>query len=177
MTMVFNTTETASYQVVGKPTVGGIATYQVNYNTTYQGQPLIGTAYFAMNGTIIQVVTNGQTLSGYMAFTALAAFIPFFIEATFAGYQTLYTGSSFVSVQNHTTVQLGPSSVSVTNYKANNLPFSISNCGYTSTVTKFSLQIGQVNGVNYALLTFADFEGTSQGTSYAFTLQITSVSK
>lgn len=159
------------------PTMNGVVQYEVNYNSTFEGQNLVGTAYFDLNGTITQAVSGGVTMTGYQAYIALAAFTPFLIEASFADAIYLYTSSSFVHVINQTTVQLGPSSVSVTNYGAVNLPFSISECGYSSTVTKFSLQVGHISGVNYNLLTFADFEGTSQGTSSAFTLQVTSVAK
>ena len=177
MTILFNTTDYASYQVVGTPTINGVVQYEVNYNSTISGQNMVGTAYFDLNGTITQAVTEGTTMTGYQAYVALAAFTPFLIEASFADSIYLYTASTYVHVINQTTVQLGPSSVSVTNYAAPNLPFTISECGYTSTVNKLSLQIGHISGVNYNLLTFADFEGTSQGSSYAFTLQVTSVAK
>lgn len=177
MTVIFNSSYYSSYQVVGTPTVNGVVEYEVNYNSTYGGENLVGTAYFDPNGTITQAVISGTTMTGYQSYVALAAFTPFLIEASFAGTLYLYTESSFVHVLNQTTVQLGPSSVSVTNYGATNLPFTISECGYTSTVNKFSLQVGHISGVNYDLLTYADFEGTSQGTSYAFVLQITSVSR
>lgn len=177
MTVVFNSSYYSSYQVIGTPTINGVVQYEVNYNSTYGGEQLTGTAYFDPNGTITQAVTAGTTMTGFQAYIALAAFTPFLIEAAFADVIYLYTASSFVHVINQTTVQLGPSSVSATNYGANNLPFTISECGYTSTVDKFSLQVGHISGVNYNLLTYADFEGTSQGTSYTFTLQVTSVSK
>ena len=177
MSVIFNSSYTSSYQVVGKPTVNGVVQYEVNYNSTLEGQQLTGTAYFDPNGTITQAVSSGTTMTGYEAYIAYSAFTPFLIEASFANSAYLYTASSFVHVINQTTIQLGPSSVSVTNYGATNLPFTISECGYTSTVNKFSLQIGHITGVSFNLLTFLDFEGTSQGTSSAFILQVTSVSK
>lgn len=177
MSVIFNSSYTASYQVVGKPTLSGVIEYEVNYNSTLGGQKLTGTAYFLPNGTITQAVSSGTTMTGYESYLAYSAFTPFLIEASFASTAYFYTASSFVHVINETTIQLGPSSVSVTNYGATNLPFTVSQCGYTSTVNKLTLQIGHISGVSYNLLTFADFEGSSQGTSYAFVIQVTSVSK
>ena len=84
MTILFNTTDYASYQVVGTPTNNGVVQYEVKYNSTISGQNMVGTAYFDLNGTITQAVTEGTTMTGYQEYVALAAFTQFLIEASFA---------------------------------------------------------------------------------------------
>jgi hypothetical protein len=67
--------------------------------------------------------------------------------------------------------------MSVTTYKANSLPMTINECGNSVTLNDFFLQFGTVPGTSITLITHMYFNGSMQGTSADFTLQVLSITK
>jgi hypothetical protein len=103
---------------------------------------------------------------------------PFAREVT-GGAEIGFSTSSTKHFQqiNTTTAHFGPATMSVTNYKANNTPETISECGFSVTITAASLQIGAVPSTNVKILTSEHFEATISGTATDTTLKLISLTQ
>ena len=169
---------TGSYQVVSAITSGGVTTYKVDINYVTNGNMTeSGTAWLQSNGNVIAVNAFGQNLTGSQGSSLLVAVMaPFLAEANFDNQAFLYMGSYFHSAGT-SSVTLGPTTMQVTNYAANNLPETYTECGYTGTLNTFTAQIGTVPGTSLTLVTLVSFSGTENGNQGSFTLRVVSITK
>ena len=173
----------SEYKVLSASLTG----FKVNVTQTENSVTYHYTMFVLKNGTASWVYFSG-THSNYTTpsiaesfyFSAMSTFL---IESIFSAPSALsqFTSSSFVHSSGSGTVMIGPSTVSYTNYTANVLPFTIDNCGSTSTLQQFALQTGVVQGTTGTLVTSMTISGsvTMNGSTqnYDFTLQMTSVAK
>ncbi|MDG6909424.1 MAG: hypothetical protein JRN08_03555 [Nitrososphaerota archaeon] len=168
----------ASYRVIYADTSAGMTTYKVEIDYySSNGAPENGTAWVQSNGNVTAVDFNGYNETGSMASSILVGLMtPFTVESSYVGYIEVYTGTYFHS-SGTSTVTVGPTTMTVTNYQANNLPETYTECGYTGTLNSFSMSYGTVPGTSISLVTYLNFSGTSNGDSGDFTLRVVSVTK
>jgi hypothetical protein len=143
------------------------------------------------DGTVIAVESAGQNLTGSQA-SQLASTLTFPIA--FTAYRAsillpLYQASGAIHVVNQTNIVIGATTVAVTNYGANSLPFTAGVCsnGFTQSITKFVFQTGQVSGTSFIIVPFLSITGSEtlygnqggSGSTFNFTeyVQITSITK
>ena len=174
---------TASYQVLYVSST----TYKVNITYVLPSKAEMTTVWLLKDGTVIGLEIKGydfndsasQTFQNYFGLWRTALGLNQQIET--------YTSSSFLKSTGTSTVTLGPSTFTVTNYTATSLPETIPGCnGESLTVTTAgSFSVGTpIGGSSYPLV--IDFEiagsevtvgisGTPSTTTFSFTCQITSV--
>jgi hypothetical protein len=71
-------------------------------------------------------------------------------------------------------VTIGTNPVTVTNYVANALPETIQRCnGETTVVAAYNLSEGTPSGSTYELPTYVHMSGSTNGTPFSFTFQVT----
>ena len=140
------------------------------------------TAWLQSDGTVTAVGISGYNLTGSQAGAVFAGFMaPFSAELTSANQLETYTSSASFHVINQTSVTLGPTTVSVTNYGANQLPTTIETCDGKFTLTGYSYQTGTVPGSDTKLVTRQSFQGTSitsaGTTTFDSTIRVLSITK
>ena len=184
--------QTASYHVIYHPTAGS-TTYKVaiTERNNASSPTMSGTIWMKTDGTIIAVESGGQNLTGSQA-SQLESTLTFPIG--FTAYRAsillpLYQGSGAIHVINQSSIVVGGTTVAVTNYGANYLPFTAGVCtnGFTQFITSFVFQTGQVSGASFVITPFLSIMGTetlygNQGNSGStFNIheyvQITSITK
>jgi hypothetical protein len=102
---------------------------------------------------------------------------PFLVETTSMAQLQLYTSSQF-TITGTPIKNFGPTlNMQVTDYSATTLPLNINSCGFTETITAFSLEVGTVPGTSLELITQMHLVATMQSTSTDFTIQVTSITK
>jgi len=174
--LAVNNTAPGNYSYTAQQqTINGTSMWVVQATSTgFAGESQAGNAtlYVLTNGTIVEAVINGQTMSGFEAFAGLAYIIPFFLVSSYdTAFASIYT-SQYVSVVNMTTIPLG-GGIQVTNYAPKSLPFTYTDCGQSYTLNQFDIQIGMIHG--YTLLTYFLYSGTSNGTPNTVSFKITSL--
>jgi hypothetical protein len=141
------------------------------------------------NGTF-WVRTDGSVISGQaslMGFTENSSqsiklysgmMTPFVTELTYGAQVGFYTSSQyFKSTGSGGTQSFGPTTMSLTNYGANSLPETVSECGTSMTLNAFSLQLGAVPSSNLQVLTMMHFDGTVQGEEFDMAMNLISLTK
>lgn len=165
-----------SYKVVSKSTSGGVTTYLVDFTQRISSLEVNASAKFQSNGNILWVyeVMNFTGSTAENMFLSLGA--PFLVETTSMAQLQLYTSSQF-TITGTPIKNFGPTSMQVTDYSATTLPLNINSCGFTETITAFSLEVGTVPGTSLELITQMHLVATTQSTSADFTIQVTSITK
>ena len=170
----------AKYNVVYADSSGGVTTYKVaiDFNDTTSHTAETATAWIQSNGNVIAVDLGGYNETGSMASEVLVGLMtPFAEESIYLNYIEVYTGSSFFHSSGTSSVTLGPTTMTVTNYQANNLPETYTECGYTGTLNTFAMSVGTVPGTSINLVTYLNFSGTSNGDRGCFTIRVVSITK
>jgi hypothetical protein len=155
-------------------------TYKVAISSIEGGQNITETVWVLKDGTAIAVNIEGFNLTGTEAQQSIAGvFAGFTLQIQADSYIALYTSSNYFHSTGTSTVSIGPTQVSVTNYQANTLPETISGCGQTSTLTAFAFSVGTPKGANLPLVTYENFAGNEivngQQENFAYVLQVTSI--
>jgi hypothetical protein len=168
-----NSNSTASYTVIYKTAT----TYKVNitYSATTPPAPTEKfTAWVGTDGTVIAVMYSGLNMTGSMATSFFSGTVaPFMMEESFTSQQNVYTFSQYFHVTSQGTATFGPTTMTVTNYAANSLPLTFSECGTTATLTEYSLQLGSVPSSSVQLLTLMHLNGTFQTSSGSSSVNFT----
>ncbi|MGH2639830.1 MAG: hypothetical protein ACRDF4_11230 [Rhabdochlamydiaceae bacterium] len=168
----------SSYIVLSTSTSGAQTIYQVNLTSTVSGSRQSGSMSYASNGTVLSATFNGATLPQFEATTIVFALMtPFILELTTNAQLTGLLGSSQMTQVNKTQITIGPTAVSVTNYKASSTPFTYSYCGLNETISSIVLQTGTVAGTSFSIITFESFQGSQQGQTESYVIQVTSITK
>ncbi|MDA4113759.1 MAG: hypothetical protein OK474_06910 [Thaumarchaeota archaeon] len=183
---------TGSYHVIYSPKSGASA-YKANVTerASASSPTMSGIVWMKSDGTVIAVESSGQNVTGDQAFQ-LASTLVFpleFAENRASILLPLYQGAGAIHVVNQTSIEIGATTVAVTNYGANSLPFGAGVCsnGFTQNITKFALQTGQVPGTTFIIVPFLSITGSEtlygnqggSGSTFSFTeyVQITSITK
>jgi hypothetical protein len=168
----------SSMSITLRGTSGGDSyTFNSNYTvvysspTTYKlelslvtGQDILHyTSWVNKDATVVAVMTDGVNYTGSQADEyfqgAMAGFI---VEMVYSSPQLLsvFTSSPFIHTVNQTSVTLGPTTLKVTNFVADNLPQTISSCGSTITLDQFAVQAGSPASSEDQVVTYLQLVGS-----------------
>jgi hypothetical protein len=158
-------------------------TYKVTVTTTSNGQSTPAeTAWILKDGTVLAINVAGQNLTGTIAQTMIVGVFAGFSAEVQAGNQlSTYTANQFFQSTGTSSVTIGSSTFTVTNYKANTLPETITDCltGSTTNLTAYKLSVGTPTGTSYKVVTYMQLAGSStvngQPTSFNYVIQIVSL--
>jgi hypothetical protein len=172
---------TASYTVVYVSST----TYKVSVAYLTPDKSGTATVWLLKDGTVVALTLAGHNFTGSLAGMYFQEyFVLWETEIGFEQRMVSSTSLSFFHSTGTSTVTVGPSVFTVTNYTANSLPETISECnGQSITLTTGSFSLGTPSGANYPLITYIDVAGSettvgvsgTSTTTYSFTSQITSV--
>jgi hypothetical protein len=158
-----NASFTDSYSVIYR----SATTFKVNVSATLHGispspftMPF--TTWVRTNGTVVAVEYSGQNMTGTSAAQFNMAYMAGFSGEM--GYTDLAASelAQFLHETTKGTATFGPTTMNVTDYAANSLPFSTSGCGQTATYTEYSLQVGSIPSSPLRLITFLSISVSTQ---------------
>lgn len=168
---------TISYRVVN--TDGSL--YTANFTLSAGGTNESGSAVVDVNALTVQSITvtfGGQTLppfQGAQAKTYFDTFMALFgLEVTFNNEEGVFTDSAYFHSTGSSTVSFGSVQFPVTTWVANNLPFSLNDCGVTDTITAYTLQVGSPPGTSLNFITYLHVTTTAPNTEDV-TFQLVSI--
>jgi hypothetical protein len=199
MTVTFNGTSTSSGSTATTSSI--TESYTTNYvsSTTYKitlsfaesssGSSGVNgsyTIYILKDGTIlaadISISGQNENLTGSQAQGIGAGIFSGFITQIEANNNLgAYTSSSFFHSAGTSSVTIGSVHMTVTNYVANTLPETVTNCdGSTTSLTAYALSVGTPPGASGPLVTYGHFAGSTteaNGTTSTFdyVIQVTSM--
>ena len=142
----------SSYQVVGRPTIGSLEYYQVNFTTSSFGFNESDIVMFAPNGTATSVSSSvlGNLTGASAAAMGEADVSSFLIQFHTSAYASSIESDPSVAVLNSTTVSLGPAQVKMTYYTLKSLPLTY--CG--TTLSELVEGLGTVQGTGLTMLLY-----------------------
>ena len=178
-------TETTSYIVTSQSGSGSSATYTVSINESMlvgkASMSFLGVATVLGDGTVSSLIYNAgfgnSTLTGSQAGLDMESLMgPFTMELNVQSTYPMYLSLYNIVKVSQATISIGPASVSVTNYQAQNTPFTESACGYSITINSLNIQLGQVKGSSYgSLVTYESLNAVISGSAVGILVQVTSI--
>ena len=129
------------------------AAFKVSVTSNATGSSVLTTAWVLRNGTVSSASQAGYNFTGTRAQQLLLQSMnPLLLEVS---QSTLTPTPSEVGakVTNQSTITIGPTKVSVSNYASDELPVTLTQCTTTQTVTSFVFQTGIAQGATFPLLT------------------------
>jgi hypothetical protein len=173
--VISGTTEnvTASYTVV----YHSHTTFKVQLTESDNGQAIpTSDVYILNNGTAIALDEAGYNFTGSTVSTNVAAiFSAFITEVSFGNQLSTYTASAYFHSIGTTSVTIGTSTFTVTNYVANSLPENLATCGISETLTAYSMSVGIPTGSTYPLVTSMNIAYTTSSGSLDVEITLTSI--
>jgi hypothetical protein len=165
--------ETFSYAVTSSS--GGI--YNVNMSIVSTSvQTSFGFVIDSNNATVISVTIQGFTEHGSIAKTEFDSFMGLFgLQLTYQSELSVFTDSAYFHSTGTTSMTFGTVTFPVTTYSANNLPTTVNECGVTSTLTAYTLEVGTPPGTSTQFITLLHVAGTSTSGAYDVTFQLISM--
>ncbi|MDA4133981.1 MAG: hypothetical protein OK441_00220 [Thaumarchaeota archaeon] len=156
-------------------------TYKVTINFAEGSNNVVYIVWLLKDGTAVAVDVSGFNITGSSAQESLiGAFAGFELQLQADAEINAYTTTSFFHSTGTSTVSVGPTMVSVTNYAANSLPETVTSCtGSPTTLTAFSFSVGTPQGTSAPLVTNENISGSDvisgQTTTFNYVLQVTSI--
>jgi len=156
-------------------------TYKVTINLVEGSTNIAETVWLLKDGTAVAIDVAGFNLTGSSAQGAIVgAFAGFELQIQADAEINAYTATNFFHSTGTSSVTIGPTTVSVTNYAANSLPETVTYCGSSpNTLTAFSFSVGTPKGSSSPLVTNENISGSDvvngQTTTYNYVLQVTSI--
>jgi hypothetical protein len=161
-------------------------TYKVSISYILPDKSGTATVWLLKDGTVVALTLVGHNITGASASAYFQTYFGLWeTELVFEQQITSSTSFSFFHSTGTSTVTIGPSTFSVTNYTGNSLPETIPGCnGQSMTLTAGGFSLGTPGGSSYPLITYIDVDGsetplgvsgTLSTTTYSITSQITSV--
>ena len=152
--------------------------YDVNITFSSTGSTESGLARVDSNNeSVISVTFSGYSFYGDQAKSFFdGEFALFGLEYTYGGYENILTNSAYFHSTGSSTMTFGSTSFSVTTWVANSLPLSINECGYSSDITDYTLQVGTPPGTTLNFITFLHYASDSP-TTEDFTFKLVSMTQ
>jgi hypothetical protein len=100
------------------------------------------------------------------------------VFGTYYGYSNnlgFYTNSAYFTNQGTSTKTFGTTPISVTTYVAKSPNEVFSYCGFTGSITSYTLEVGTPPGTSLPFVTYLNFVGTENGNSVDVTFQLISM--
>jgi hypothetical protein len=169
--------ETSSYSTIYVSST----TIKMAVNYTASGQSVEYLLWMLKDGTAVAADVSGYNITGSSAQSIVTgAFTSFFLLQSEGQTYSSILSSGYFHSTGTSSVTLGPTKMTVTNYGATTLPETYTDCnGDTTTLQTFSLSLGTPPGTSYSLLTYLNSSGTDtsggQTTSFDYTLRIVSL--
>lgn len=164
--------ETLSYMVTSAS--GGIYNMSMTFNS---GSENINYTFVldANNNTVLSATTSGYTTHGSQAKMFFDdSFALFGLEYSYGGAVNTYTNPTWFHSEGTASQTFGTTTFPVTTYGANNLPFTMSECGQSSTITKYTLGVGTPPGTSLQFITLIHI-ATSSPTTEDITFRLISM--
>lgn len=133
--------------------VANATTFKVSISSNVTGSTVVTMASLLRNGTVVSASQAGYNFSGSQAEKLLLESMDPFILEVSQNTLTPNPAEMEATVANHSTIMLGPTNVTVSNYASNSLPVTITQCTTTQTIAKFQYQTGSATGATFPLLT------------------------
>jgi len=180
------TSSASSYNVTSSYTTiyHSSTTYKVGVTFVSGGETATYTIWVQNDGTVVAVaITAGgysinETGSQAQGLVT-GAFAEFTLQVQLESQINYYTNNSFFHSTGTSTVQIGGTSVSVTNYAANNLPETVNECGDITTLTAYSFSIGTPHGATLPLVVSVHIAGSDvingQTENFDYSALVTSI--
>jgi hypothetical protein len=154
---------TVSYRVTSSS--GGIYNANITLNSGTTTESAVAQVD-ANNNTVLSVTISisgfSETLTGSQAKSYFDSFMGFFgLEVAYSTEANVFTDSAYFHSTGTSTKSFGSTQFSVTTWVANNLPFSIDDCGVTDTITAYTLQIGTPPGSSLTFVTYLHITTTA----------------
>jgi len=154
-------------------------TFKITLTSAVSGQgSTTSTVYILRNGTAIAVDVQGQNITGlYSSDILLSEFAGFSAEIGYGNQLGIFTGASYFHSTGTSSVTIGPTTFTVTNWAANNIPETLSSCTTNQeTLSAYSLSEGIPKGSTYPLVTSMNLAGTdSTGSTFDYVITLTSI--
>jgi trimeric autotransporter adhesin len=132
------------------------------------------TLWILKNGTVLAIDQGGNNISS-SSYDAPVSALEF--ETIAQGDVSELIQTPYFHASDTGSVTISGLSISYTDYAANSLPESISSCGNpTTTITQFSLRVGNLSGVQHPLIVSANLDETSDNETSTLQLNLTSLS-
>lgn len=151
----------------------------IKLNITYaaSGSNINYLVWIQTNGNVLAADVSGYNLTGASAQSVVTGiFTSFFLLQTDLGTYSGLLSSGYFHSTGTSTVTIGQTTMKVTNYAAASLPETYTDCGITSTLQAFTLQVGTPPGTSTPLLTYLNESGSTtqngQTTSFDITLKL-----
>ncbi len=172
----YNGTQNENATISYKSTVVSAGIYDVNMTfSSSQGTESGVARVDSNNESVISVTFSGYSFYGAQAKSFFdGLFALFGLEYTFGAYVGILTNSAYFHSTGTSSMTFGPTSFSVTTWVANSLPLSINECGYSSDITDYTLQIGTPPGTSLSFITYLHYASDSP-TSENFTFSLVSM--
>jgi len=173
----YNGTQSQNSTISYQTTTVSSGIYDVNITFNSAGQIDSGLARVDSNNqSVISVTFSGYSFYGAQAKSFFdTLFALFGLEYTYGGYESVLTDSTYFHSTGSSTMAFGPTSFSVTTWVANSLPLSVDECGYSSSITDYTLQVGTPPGTSLTFITFLHYASNSP-TTEDFTFKLISMS-
>ena len=144
----------ANYSVLQATSTG----FKVAVTSNSTGTRTLTTARVLRNGTVASASQAGYNFTGTQAEQLLLQSMnPLLLEVTQSAL-TPTPSEVGATVTNQSTITIGPTKVSASNYASKELPVTLAACTTTQTVTKFAFQTGTVQGATFSLLTLYEVD-------------------
>ena len=170
---------TEAYTVQNTTQSAGVTIYNVvlDANVSSSGQEVVAQFAYASNESVLSLSFDGTSMSPSEGAIAISLMSGFAFELAFTNQFNLnLLTSTYLTKVNTTQVTLGPTTLSVTNYKPSSLPFTYSYCGTSAVLTQFELQYGNVPNSHFgSLLTYLVLQGTISGAQENILLELKSI--
>jgi len=155
---------TLSYGVTSSN--GGI--YDVNFTVaTTSGSESFGASVDANNNTVLSVTISGSPIAftGTQAKQFFDEFMALFgLEETYSGEYNTLTDLNYFHSTGTASQTFGTTSFDVTTWVANNLPETYSGCGFSGTISDYTLKVGTPPGTSLNFITYLHFVETAPDT-------------
>jgi len=163
----------ASYQVLGRPMIGSLEYYEVNFTTSSSLFNESQVVMFAPNGTATSV--SSPVLGNFTGASAQSMgegdVSSFLIQLHSSAYAKGIQSDPGVAALDSTTVSLGPTQVNMTYYTLKSLPPTY--CG--STIKELVEGLGTVQKTGLTMLMYSQTEVSEQGTTIGVTTSVESL--
>ncbi len=167
-----------TYQVTATSGSGQDKIYTVVTTGGYVSSSAVTFQYRA-DGTVISAEVNGVDMTPAALTYWTSAMAPYIFELMFLQDPSMYTSMLPIHSTGQESVTLGPTTMTVTDYEMNSLPYTYVICGSSITISAFDLKAGKVPQNSASLLVLYHFaEQASSGGQSAevdMTMQVTSV--
>ncbi|MDA4128075.1 MAG: hypothetical protein OK422_01210 [Thaumarchaeota archaeon] len=127
------------------------------------------------NESVISVTFSSYTFYGAQAKSFFDSFMGLFgLEYSYGAYLGVLTSSNYFHSTGTASMTYGSATFAVTTWVANSLPLSVNECGYTATITAFTLEVGTPTGTSLTFITYLHF-ASSAPQNADFTFQLVSM--